>query len=274
MTFGILKTKADFKDQTEYERYLIREAQNKNMAATKQLQKEFEGLKRTIMSKYFSANFPQEAIQLEIQDLFDTYIQTYDLSRTEKPSTWLVNNVSEKIKRFLYTHQNAVRANENVHVHIPKYQAANKELFNSLNREPTIEEITHEMNKNNPHLKNKFTPSFVQTIKDNIHETVIASSTIGSGTEGHDLTEGDLAFVTKTDPIENYQEKLLARKALEKINKLPDFHKKVVLHTFNIGGYEQLSQRQLALHLGTNKYQIEKTLKEAISLMSDKGDKK
>lgn len=255
------------------ERDLLIRAQQGDMMARKQIHKEYSGmLDKISRPQAVATGQPPIAARIEASKLLDKYIDSWDPTVPYKPSTYLYGNVQKKLGRYLNDRSQTVRTTEFYGVDIGKYTASVGELSQQLGRKPTDEEVLEDMQKSYP--DKKFTLEHIRRLRDSVRTTVSASTIIGSSDEGSTVTVGDLYFSSGDDEdiMHTMSVNFQLREMLKKVDDLPEPERTIVLHTYGLNGYPQLSLRELAVKLGLNKYKVGVHLNSAMEkLRADSG---
>lgn len=247
--------KKDF--DIDKEKDILIRAQQGDMAARREAHKMYSGmLDKISRPEAVRTGQPPIALRLEASKLLDHYIDSWDPTVPYKPSTYLYGNVQKKLSRYVNDRSQTVRTTEFYGVDIGKYTASVGELSQQLGRKPTDEEILFDMQSRYP--EKKFTLEHIRRLRDSVRTSVLASGIIGSSDEGSTVTVGDLYFSTGDDEdiMHDMSVNFQLREMLKKVDELPEPERTIVLHTYGLNGYPQLSLRELAVKLGLNKYKV------------------
>ncbi len=114
-----------------------------------------------------SGTLPEAALMAEAKKWAINAIQTYDPSKGVAVSTHVMNYLP-KVRRLNYKYQNSARLPENLHLQFTEFQNAVSHLENTLNREPTDEEIAEELGWSKP---------LVIKFKGSLYEDLVESAT-------------------------------------------------------------------------------------------------
>lgn len=94
--------------------------------------------------KRLSGSVPQSALSAEAKKQTIIALETYDPSKGAALSTHVYNRLN-KLKRLNSKYQNAVRLPENQHFSFSEFNNSVERLKNSLNREPTDDELAADL---------------------------------------------------------------------------------------------------------------------------------
>lgn len=114
-----------------------------------------------------SGTLPETALSAEAKSWAIRAIQTYDPSKGTSLSTH-VSNYLPKVRRLNYTYQNAARLPENLHLQYSEFQKGISHLQETLNRDPSDEEIAAHLGWSKP---------LVVKFKGSLYEDLIESAT-------------------------------------------------------------------------------------------------
>jgi DNA-directed RNA polymerase specialized sigma subunit len=109
-----------------------------------------------------SGTLPESALSSEAKYWTIRALETYDPSKGVAVSTH-VTNYLPKVRRLNYKYQNVARLPENLHLQYQNFQNAVSHLEETLNREPTDEEIAKQLGWSKP-LVIKFKGSIYQDL--------------------------------------------------------------------------------------------------------------
>ena len=98
-----------------------------------------------------AGTLPESALSAEAKKWTVKAIQTYDPSRGAGLSTHVVSYL-RKVKRMNYNYQNAARLPENLHLQWQTFNRTVSHLQESLNRDPSDDEIAKEMGWSKPNV--------------------------------------------------------------------------------------------------------------------------
>ena len=114
-----------------------------------------------------SGTLPKAALSAEAKKWTVKAIESYDPSRGASLSTHVMNYLP-KVRRLNYKFQNSARLPENLHLQYTNFQNAVSHLQESLNREPTDEEISKHLGWSKP---------LVIKFKGSLYEDLVESGT-------------------------------------------------------------------------------------------------
>ena len=114
-----------------------------------------------------SGTLPEAALSAEAKRWAIRAIHTYDPSKGTRLSTH-ISNYLPKVRRLNYTYQNAARLPENLHLQFSEFQKGVSHLQETLNREPTDEEVAKHLGWSKP---------LVVKFKGSLYEDLIESAT-------------------------------------------------------------------------------------------------
>lgn len=114
-----------------------------------------------------SGTLPEAALSAEAKKWAIKALQTYDPAKGVAVSTHVMNYLP-KVRRLNYKYQNSARLPENLHLQFTEFQNAVSHLENSLNREPTDEEIAKHLGWSKP---------LVVKFKGSLYEDLVESAT-------------------------------------------------------------------------------------------------
>lgn len=114
-----------------------------------------------------SGTLPESALSAEAKKWAVKAITTYDPSKGTSLSTHVMNYLP-KVRRLNYKFQNSARLPENLHLQYTNFQNAVSHLQESLNREPTDEEISKHLGWSKP---------LVIKFKGSLYEDLVESGT-------------------------------------------------------------------------------------------------
>lgn len=115
-----------------------------------------------------SGTLPEAALSAEAKKWTVRAIHTFDPSRGYALSTHVMNYLP-KVRRLNYQYQNAARLPENVHLQFQEFHNVVSHLQESLNREPTDEEIAAQIGWSKPQ---------VVKFKDSLYEDLTESANL------------------------------------------------------------------------------------------------
>lgn len=253
----------------EYERELFQRAQSGDLMARRELHVRYKGFLDNIVRQNYNVggSVSYDAIRDMAEELFDENISKVDLSRDTKPSTYLTNIISGKLKRYTNERRGPIRATEQYAFDGSNFRLAQDELVQKLKRTPTIGEIQKHMNTKWP--SKKYDIKTVERLKDLNRTTVLATSVVGRS-EDSNFTEMDRAFSSREDEVDMFTDYLTMVKARElmlKVNTLPEPHKTILEHVHQLNNKPKLSYRDLAIKLGISKYRVEQYIKDAEEML-------
>jgi DNA-directed RNA polymerase specialized sigma subunit len=114
-----------------------------------------------------SGTLPEAALSAEAKRWAIQALQTYDPSKGVAVSTHVMNYLP-KVRRLNYKFQNSARLPENLHLQFTEFHNAVSHLDNTLNREPTDEEIAKHLGWSKP---------LVVKFKGSLYEDLVESAT-------------------------------------------------------------------------------------------------
>ena len=114
-----------------------------------------------------SGTLPEAAISAEAKKWAVRALQTFDPSKGVAVSTHVMNYLP-KVRRLNYKFQNSARLPENLHLLFTEFKNASSHLENTLNREPTDEELAKHLGWSKPQ---------VIKYKGSLYEDLIESGT-------------------------------------------------------------------------------------------------
>jgi len=114
-----------------------------------------------------SGTLPESALSAEAKRWALKAIQTYDPTKGVALSTHVMNYLP-KVRRLNYKYQNSARLPENLHLQFTEFHNAVSHLENTLNREPTDEEIAKQLGWSKP---------LVVKFKGSLYEDLVESAT-------------------------------------------------------------------------------------------------
>lgn len=239
------------------ERELFLKAQQGDRDARILIHKEYKGLLDQIARpKAIGQGQPPIAARIEATKLLNKYIDSWNPTFSNKPSTYIYSNIDKKLNRYLNDRAQTVRMTEYYGVDTGKYTSSVGELTQQLGRKPSDEEVLADMQLNHP--DKKFSLEHIRRIKEGLRTTVLASGVVGTSDEGSNITVGDLQFSTGDDEdiMHEMAMDFKLKEMLNQVDTLPEPERTIVLHTYGLKGYPQLSLRELAVKLGLNKYKV------------------
>ncbi len=205
---------------------------------------------------------PSIAVRMEAERLLDYFIDRWNPAAKNKPSTYFIGNIRDKLQRYVGEHANIVRITEQYQFKIGKYKRAVADLTQTLGRTPSSIEVHRYLAKK--YGETEWSLKDVERLKRDLRTTTLATSAIGRQDEGNPLYMGDVAFAEgPDDPIEDYKFKVKMQDTLKKVNTLPEPQRTVLRHSFGLEGYPKLSLRDLSAKLGINKYRVQTYLEDA-----------
>lgn len=125
-----------------------------------------------------SGTLPEAALSAEAKKWTIKAIQTYDPSKGTALATH-VQNYLPKVRRLNYKFQNAARLPENMHLQFSQFRTATSHLEDSLNREPTDEEVAKELGWSKPQVV-KFKGSLYEDLSETGSQRAIETNQFNS----------------------------------------------------------------------------------------------
>jgi len=116
-----------------------------NADALPQLIRSFDPLIQMHVNKYSSAPIPRAAIEAQGRSLAVKALQEYDPNRGAALNTHIVNHLKH-LQRYVIDYQNIGKIPEHRGIAISKFNNVKKNLEENLEREPTIVELSEELN--------------------------------------------------------------------------------------------------------------------------------
>lgn len=113
-----------------------------------------------------SGTLPEAALSAEAKKWTIRALQTYDPTKGVAISTHVMNYLP-KVRRLNYKYQNAARLPENMQLQYTEFKNATSHLENTLNREPTDEEIAKHLGWSKP---------LVVRFKGSLYEDLVESA--------------------------------------------------------------------------------------------------
>lgn len=107
------------------------------------LLKQFSGVMQKEVSRWGGV-LSKDVVETEAAVLAKKAFETYDASKGASLSTH-VTNALQKLSRLIYSHQNVARLPEYQATKVPMFNKALEGLRSSLGREPSIDEIAHDL---------------------------------------------------------------------------------------------------------------------------------
>lgn len=114
-----------------------------------------------------SGTLPEAALSAEAKKWAVRALQTFDPSKGVAVSTHVMNYLP-KVRRLNYKYQNSARLPENLHLQFTEFKNASSHLENTLNREPTDEELAKHLGWSKP---------LVVKYKGSLYEDLVESAT-------------------------------------------------------------------------------------------------
>lgn len=252
-----------------HEKELLVKAQGGDVMARQELHMAYRGLLDNIVySTFRSNNYSVQAVRYEADKLLDDLIDKWNPTAGNKPSTYFMANIKNKLKRYVNDNANIVRSTENFAWRTPKFKEGMQELTTSLNRQPTDQEIFDHMRSRYPDMK--LTLHDIPRFKSEMRTTMLASTVVGKQDEGSALTLGDLAFSTdEGDVMSDYIQDLQAKQVIETISGMYEPLRTVMRHYLGIPGYQKMSLRELTMKTGLNKYRVQQYIAEGGEKLQD-----
>jgi DNA-directed RNA polymerase specialized sigma subunit len=160
-------------------------------------------------------NVSKPAVKAEAYKLYITALKNYDPSKGTQPSTH-IHTYMKKLRRYVDSHSNIAKIPEPRILLIKDVNNAREHLYNTFNKQPSLEEIHEEVNKRR---KEEEKP-IVKLIDLKRLETEVSKK---------DLAESGLL-----EDIESYRVPTTVRaiQMLHHSNKLDESHKKILQHMF------------------------------------------
>jgi DNA-directed RNA polymerase specialized sigma subunit len=121
-----------------------------------------------------SGTLPESALSAEAKYWAIRALETYDPSKGVAVSTHVMNYLP-KVRRLNYKYQNTARLPENLHLQYTEFQNAVSHLENTLNREPSDDEIAKHMGWSKP-LVVKFKGSLYEDLVESANQKPIETS--------------------------------------------------------------------------------------------------
>lgn len=114
----------------EAEKDLIRRAQKGDVLAYKRLRKMYRGVIEDSINKsgVTSDNIPRDILMAESLREFKRSIDTYDLTKGVKPSTWITSNISQDLKKIDRSYKNQARVSDSDTLLMGNVESAIKQL--------------------------------------------------------------------------------------------------------------------------------------------------
>lgn len=127
-----------------------------------------------------SGTLPESALSAEAKRWTIKALQTYDPSKGVAVSTHVMNYLP-KVRRLNYKYQNAARLPENLHLQFTEFHNAVSHLENTLNREPTDEEVSKHLGWSKP-LVVKFKGSLYEDLSESANQRPIETTQFNENT--------------------------------------------------------------------------------------------
>lgn len=125
-----------------------------------------------------SGTLPEAALSAEAKKWTIRALQTYDPTKGVAISTHVMNYLP-KVRRLNYKYQNAARLPENMQLQYTEFKNATSHLENTLNREPTDEEIAKHLGWSKP-LVVRFKGSLYEDLVESASQRPIETSQFNS----------------------------------------------------------------------------------------------
>lgn len=229
---------------------LIQKAQNGDYKAQDRLVQFNLGLVHSIIKKFNNRGYDNEDLfQLGSIGLLKA-IQKFDHTYKVKFSTYAVPMIMGEIKRFLRD-DGIIKVSRSLKENYHKIHLAKEKLSSTLNREPTIEEISKELALDKEDiimaLESGYSPEYLY---DTIHKE-----------DGSPIL---LIDKIKDDSIEeeNIDERIMLK---EIISKLEPRERQIVVMRF----FQDKTQTEIAKKLGISQVQVSRIEKKIISNMRE-----
>ena len=226
---------------------LIRLSQNGDLAARERLVVENSGLIWSVAKRYFGRGAdPDDLYQLGCVGFLKA-IDGFDLEYGTQFSTYAVPKIAGEIRRFLRD-DGAVKVGRSLKERAASIKMARQRLTGQLNREPTLSELSAELNL---------------TV-----EEIAAAETATACTESIHKESGEEGFTLESILTSGaVEDKLVEHIALrEALNTIPQRERMVI----DLRYYRGLTQDQTAKILGVSQVQISRIEKKAILLLRER----
>jgi len=226
---------------------LIRLSQNGDLAARERLVVENSGLIWSVAKRYFGRGAdPDDLYQLGCVGFLKA-IDGFDLEYGTQFSTYAVPKIAGEIRRFLRD-DGAVKVGRSLKERAASIKMARQRLTGQLNREPTLSELSAELNL---------------TV-----EEIAAAETATACTESIHKESGEEGFTLESILTSGaVEDKLVEHIALrEALNTIPLRERLVI----DLRYYRGLTQDQTAKILGVSQVQISRIEKKAILLLRER----
>lgn len=226
---------------------LIRLSQNGDLAARERLVVENSGLIWSVAKRYFGRGAdPDDLYQLGCVGFLKA-IDGFDLEYGTQFSTYAVPKIAGEIRRFLRD-DGAVKVGRSLKERAASIKMARQRLTGQLNREPTLSELSAELNL---------------TV-----EEIAAAETATACTESIHKESGEEGFTLESILTSGaVEDKLVEQIALrEALNTIPQRERMVI----DLRYYRGLTQDQTAKILGVSQVQISRIEKKAILLLRER----
>ena len=226
---------------------LIRLSQNGDLAARERLVVENSGLIWSVAKRYFGRGAdPDDLYQLGCVGFLKA-IDGFDLEYGTQFSTYAVPKIAGEIRRFLRD-DGAVKVGRSLKERAASIKMARQRLTGQLNREPTLSELSAELNL---------------TV-----EEIAAAETATACTESIHKESGEEGFTLESILTSGaVEDKLVEQIALrEALNTIPHRERMVI----DLRYYRGLTQDQTAKILGVSQVQISRIEKKAILLLRER----
>lgn len=221
----------------ENEKALMLKAQQGDILARKKLRLMHDGLiqKAIDLAGINSPNIPAAALRSAALKEYNRSIDTYDASKGFKPSTWIVSNVSQDVKKLDRFYKNPTRLSDSNTILMGNIETAKKQLrFEDDIDEPTPEDLQRKIKEN---FNKDISADEINSIMRRGRNELSANVSIGQEGIGEDVEFGDVMNVPDIEPADYLKASNEAERLHTMISKLDEPDQKLYKQYKGIGEY-------------------------------------
>lgn len=182
----------------EAEKDLIRRAQKGDVIAYKRLRKLYRGVIEDSINKsgVSTDNIPRDVLMAESLREFKRSIDTYDLTKGVKPSTWITSNISQDLKKIDRAYKNQARVSDSDTLLMGNIESSIKQLEAEGFENPDASMISQTLKTN---FEKDIEPSQINDIMSRRRKEMSINKGIGEDGVGENLEVQDVINVPDTN---------------------------------------------------------------------------
>lgn len=213
---------SDYKEKQLGELGLWKEyKQNNNLTARKELLTSFDPLFKKTVEKFKTSGLPREALETQARFLAAQAMDSYDPNKAQL-NTHITNHLKH-MQRFVIDFQNVAKIPENRAIAISRYQNIKSHLEDKYGREPTIIELSEELD---------WSPAEISRMETEQRKDLT-------------ITSGEDLFV-----LNEFEEKDFTHEAIMYVYHSSDpIDQKILEYTFGLNGAKKLSVNEIAIKI-------------------------